>query len=515
MQTVHRVFGNQYRDSVSLMQLSNILSNIDGVEQASMVMATAMNIELLKDAGLLTGELTAGSNDILLVVQGQAAVLDQVVARAAELLDESDNSDEAACAAQDNPHSITAALKDNPHLNIALISTPGEHAVNEAMKALRNGLHVMIFSDNVSEADELALKICARSRGLVVMGPDCGTAIINGIPLAFANVVRPGVIGAVAASGTGLQQVTVLADRFGVGVSQAIGTGGHDLSQAIGGISMLQGIEALDADPQTQVIALISKPPSPDVAATVLQAAAACRKPVVVNFLGMDPAELEGKGVYSACTLEDCARISVALAKGRDPAKLSPIKLDQIAIDAARLRLGKGQKYIRGLYSGGTFCFEATMMMNREISGVYSNTPISPQTRLDDVWDSRGHCLIDLGDDVFTRGRPHPMIDHRLRNERMVQEAKDPQTAVILFDVVLGYGAHSDPVGAMMPAIERAKLTARQDGRDLVMVGSVCGTEGDPQGIEQQSRKLMNAGILLAQSNVQAVKTAMAIVAEL
>ena len=511
METRQKVFTNEYRDSVTLMQMSNVLASNDGIEQASMVMATSTNLELLHDAGLLSGSVDAGSNDMILVVQGDASVLDVVIEQADELLTAEDKQDESGVQ-KEPPRSISMVLDEDPDVNLAIISVPGVYAAAETMKALRNGLHVMLFSDNVSEQDELEVKTYARSKDLIVMGPDCGTAIINGIPLAFANVVKKGKIGAVGASGTGLQQVTVLVDRLGAGISQAIGTGGHDLSKTIGGLSMLQGIKALDSDNETEVIALISKPPSPEVANKVLEAAITSSKPVVVNFLGMDPAKISGEGIFAAGNLEDCARMAVAVANGEDPNNLSEVNLNQEEIKTARDSLNEKQQYIRGLYSGGTFCYEATLMMSNALDQVYSNTPTSDKNKIEDVWKSHEHTLIDLGDDVFTRGRPHPMIDHRLRNERIVEEARDPETAVILLDIVLGYGSHENPAAEMLPAIEEARNVAKLDGRNIVFVGSVCGTEGDPQGLKPQEKLLSDASVLLSQSNAQAVKTALAII---
>lgn len=511
METRQKVFTNEYRDSVTLMQMSNVLASINGIEQASMVMATSANLELLRDAGLLSGSVDASSNDMILVIQGEESVLDSTIKQADELL-VAENKQEESGVYKEPLRSINMALKENPELNLAIISVPGVYAAAETMKALRNGMHVMLFSDNVSEQEELEVKTYARSKDLIVMGPDCGTAIINGIPLAFANVVKKGKIGAVGASGTGLQQVTVLVDRLGAGISQAIGTGGHDLSKTIGGISMIQGIKALDADDETKVIALISKPPSPEVAKKVYEAAVASSKPVVVNFLGMDPTKLGGDGIFSAENLEDCARMAVAVAEGDNPNTLSELNLDLEEINLARDSLNEKQKYIRGLYSGGTFCYEATLMMSSLLNQVYSNTPTSDKNKIDDVWKSHKHMLVDLGDDVFTRGRPHPMIDHRLRNERIVEEAKDPETAVILLDIVLGFGSHEDPAHEMLPAIDEARNVAKRDGRNIVFVGSVCGTAGDPQGLITQEKLLSDANVLLSQSNAQAVKTAIAII---
>jgi succinyl-CoA synthetase alpha subunit len=397
-------------------------------------------------------------------------------------------------------------LEAAPEANLALVSTPGEYAAAEALKALRLGLNVMLFSDNVSGTDEVMLKRFARDRGLMVMGPDCGTAIIGGIPLGFANVVRRGAIGVVAASGTGLQQVTALVDRLGEGISQAIGTGGHDLSAEVGGITMLQGLEGLAADKATKVIVLFSKPPAAEVAAKILAAARRAKKPVLVNFLGTGPTSIRGRNLHPAKTLEDAACAAVALSRGKAPKRAPQMKIERLP------RPGRGQKYVRGLYSGGTFCYEAALLLGEALSPVYSNTPVGKAAKLDDVWKSKANTVIDLGDDLFTRGRPHPMIDHRLRNDRFLAEAADPETAVILLDVVLGYGSHENPAGEVATAIGKARARAAKAGRRVAFVGFVCGTEGDPQGFAAQEKTLRDAGMILLPSNAQAARLAARIV---
>jgi hypothetical protein len=338
----------------------------------------------------------------------------------------------------------------------------------------------------------------------MLMGPDCGTAIVGGVPLGFANAVRRGPIGVIGASGTGLQQVTSLIDQAGLGVSHAFGTGGRDLKAEVGGATMLHALDELAADDATRVIVLVSKPPARAVADKVLARARKTGKPVIACFLGADPKQVEGEGVRAAPTLEDAAAMAVAAAQGKSHA---PGAQRLPEVDAARL--APAQKFVRGLYSGGTFCYEATLLLAQTLEGVHSNTPVGGALELEDVWKSRGHTLVDLGDDEFTRGRPHPMIDHRLRNERMVREAADPGVAVILLDVVLGYGAHADPAAEMLPAIRAARAAA--SGRELLFVGFVCGTERDPQGLARQVAALREAGMVLAASNAQAVRTAAAI----
>lgn len=505
--TLYKIVPKEYRDSVSLMQLSAMLSKLPGVQQASAVMATENNLALLAEAGMRVDLDGAHASDLLIVVQGEKAALPAALEEAIRSLTKQTEDGAGETRVAPRPRSIAMALKVGGEATMALISTPGDYAAAEAMKALRLGLNVMLFSNNVSEDEELALKRFAREHDLIVMGPDCGTAIVNGIPLAFANVVRRGPIGAVGASGTGLQQVTVLVDRLGSGISQAIGTGGRDLHREIGGISMLKGLKDLAADSATQVIVLISKPPAPEVAEKVLDEAARADKPVVVNFLGAEPKSIARKGVHAVATLEDAARAAVAIAKAETPR-------DSYAEEAAvapGLAFTHGQRYIRGLYSGGTFCYEATLLLGDRFPDVYSNTPARSVTELADVWRSSHHTLVDLGDGVFTRGRPHPMIDYRLRTERIVKEAEDPETAVILLDVVLGFGSIMDPAAELVPALHRARAAAASQGRSVAFVGHVCGTAADPQDLGRQTRALGEAGMLLAESNAQAVRLAAAI----
>ncbi|MGQ0556574.1 MAG: acyl-CoA synthetase FdrA [Nitrospiraceae bacterium] len=505
-----KIIRNFYRDSVSLMQLSSTIAKLPGVEQASAIMASPNNVTLLVEAGLLAEPVEAGANDLLIALQGNTGALESALTAAeAALKQPSPSSAGNEQSRGISPRSIEMGLGNLVSANLVLISTPGEYAAAEAFKALGLGLNVMLFSDNVDLKDEIALKRFAQERDLIVMGPDCGTAIINGTPLAFANVVRRGVIGVVAASGTGLQQVTCLVDRWGSGISQAIGTGGHDLHRDVGGISMLQGLKALAADPSTSVIVLISKPPSPEVASKVLEAASVAGKAVVVNFLGADPDRVRRKNIYPAATLEDAAAAAVALANGKAPeARRTSVPSPSIT------PLAPQQRYIRGLYSGGTFCYEASLLLKKELGQINSNTPVEPEDRLNDVWTSRKHTVIDLGDDLFTRGRPHPMIDHRLRNERLIKEASDPEVAVILLDIVLGYGSHPDPAAEMVPVIQKARDLASKAGKHLAVMGFVCGTAADPQNLSRQEAALREAGVILAESNAQAVRMAASVVLE-
>jgi len=509
MPTFSRILPDTYRDSVALMQLSASLKEVAGVAEAAAIMATEGNLALLAEVGLVERGMAAQPSDLLVVVRAKnEAAANAAIARVEAALEARPPAGAAGGAvAAAAPRSIGMAVDAVPEANLALVSVPGEYAAAEARKALARGLNVLLFSDNVSLADEIALKREASNRQLLVMGPDCGTAILDGVPLAFANRVRRGGIGCVAASGTGLQQVTALVDRLGEGVSQAIGTGGRDLKEEVGGLTMLAGLARLAADRATKMIVLVSKPPAPAVAARVLAAAAKAKKPVVVCFVGPGPGKLPGKNLHPVRTLEDAARTAAALAAGRRPPK--PAGVPRLGKGVPKL--ARGQRYVRGLFSGGTFCYEASLLLGEALGRVWSNAPVRDEDGLDDPFRSCEHTVIDLGDDVFTRGRPHPMIDHRLRNERMVREARDPEVAVILFDVVLGYGSHPDPAAEMVPAIAAARAAAAKGKRRIAFVGAVCGTDADPQGFARQEAALASAGVILGASNAAAVRIAAAI----
>jgi FdrA protein len=482
------VRADTYRDSVDLMRVAALLERLPSVSRAALMMATPANRELLLGAGLLDATAAdAGPNDLVVAVAARdKAAGGRALAEASRLLDE---QAAVATSAREKapPRSIAEAAAELSQANLAIISTPGPYATAEALKALKRGLNVFLFSDNVPVADEVELKRLAVKKNLLVMGPDCGTAILDGVPLGFANAVRRGSIGLVGASGTGLQQVSCLIDRLGEGLSQVIGVGGHDLDDRVGGLMMQAAIERLAVDSGTRVIVLVSKPPAPAVAQKILNVARRSGKPVVVNFLGGDPSLPQQAGLLARATLEEAARDAVALARGKRPRGT----ITSTAPRAKARRFAKGQHLIHGLYSGGTLGQEAALIL----TGLGAK-----------------HAIVDLGDDEFTVGRPHPMIDFRLRNERIVAAAREPATAVILLDVVLGFGAHPDPAAALAPAIAEARKIASRGKRGHVIVASVCGTIADPQNLEQQEAALTAAGVLLAPSNAAASRLAAALV---
>jgi FdrA protein len=502
MSIVVEVRRNTYQDSVTLMRLSSDLLAEDGVTNASIMMGSAGNIEIMREGGLDAPALNdARPTDLVIaiVAASEDAARTAIEKAIAALNTDASTASDGGGAQKRAISSVMGAVVEG--VNLTLISVPGEYAAAEAMKALKAGMHVHLFSDNVSVEKEIALKDVAISKGLLMMGPDCGTAIINGVPVGFANAVRRGRIGVIAASGTGAQEVTSLIHELGSGISQAFGTGGRDLSSAVKGRMARFALKALLDDDMTDVIVLISKPPAPEVAASILDTAKGTSKPIVVCFLGGDSKMVRDHGLIPAETLEDAARQAVRAETGSDTGS-------RYAPAPTLPKLSKEQKYVRGLFSGGTFCYEALLLLREFVGDVSSNTPINKQMKLKNNNISTGHVCIDFGEDEFTVGRPHPMLDFRFRNDRIVQEARDPETAVILLDLVLGYGANANPAGALMPAIRKAMEVARAEGRTLPIVASVCGTSDDLQGLEQQEAALREAGVTILSSNAQASRFA-------
>jgi len=489
---------NAYQDSVNLMLLSSKLSRMDGIKAVSIMMGTPANKELFRSGNLWTEKLTdAGPNDMCIVVDSGNAAMLATVAEEVEAFLSAKKAD-AQKAGYPVVRSWAAAMQSLPDANIALISLPGKYAAQEADKALDNGLSVFMFSDNVDLEYEIALKKKAHEKGLLVMGPDCGTASLAGIPLAFTNVVRQGSIGLVAASGTGLQEVMVSIDRLGGGITQAFGLGGRDLSEAVGGITAQDALGALASDPATKAVVFISKPPAPSVRNKILNTLKNIGKPVVAIFMGQ-PAAIPVGQVRFAATLEDAARLAMDCISTLEGASITDIFPQLPVMKAA------GQRHIKGLYSGGTLGAEAAML-------IQSGLDIQDQSSHTEgrLLDAGGHSVIDLGDDKYTVGAPHPMIDSRTRVEMLLEAVQDPLLGIVLLDVVLGYGGNEDMAGSLTPAIEKAGALARQANRFLVFIASVCGTDGDPQGLEKQKKILRDAGVHIVETNARAVSLAVA-----
>ena len=483
--TKYDVRRGAYYDSVVLMQLQRGLTGLPGILDAGVVMATPANCELLAANHLLPDSITASPDDLLIVVKAENDT------QAGDAIDQVDSllARKRSSASQDfRPRSLSSAVKQLPEANWVLISVPGRYAAGIAREVLDLGKHVFLYSDNVSLEDEISLKQTARERGLLVMGPDCGTAIINGIGLGFANRVRRGSIGVVGASGTGTQAVTTHIHNLGGGISHAIGTGGRDLKSEVGAITAHQALDLLARDPETKVIALISKPPSPDVATRLISAAQGTGKPVVIYFIGYPAPARKIGNLYFAISLSEAAELAVNIGDRR--------------LETAAKSLVSGL-YVRGLFSGGTLAYETLLGLQAFLSPIYSNAPITSNQLLKDPLHSECHTIIDLGDEFFMVGRLHPMIDNDLRIRRMKQEAADEQVGVILFDVVLGEGSHMNPSAELVPAINEIRNTRN---KELEFAAIVIGTDDDPQNIQSQIDQLEDSGVTVFRRVDEAVE---------
>ena len=471
-----------YHDSVVLMRLQAGLADLPGVADAAVVMGTEANRELLAASGLLVEEAArARADDLLVVVKAaDAAAAETALGRVDALL-----ATRAAAAADGafRPRTLASAVKLLPEARWVLVSVPGRYAAAVAREALGLGRHVFLYSDNVALADEVELKRTARERGLLVLGPDCGTAIVGGVGFGFANRVRRGAIGLIGASGTGLQMVASRIHELGAGVSQALGTGGHDLSAEVGGATASQALELLARDEATRAIVLISKPPDPGVVAKLLGEAAGVGKPVVCCFLGMPRPVRRLIDIHFAGGLDEAAEKAVELAGG-NTSQSHPERSE-----------GSGRGgFLRGLFAGGTLAQETLLALRPLATPLYSNLSAPGVTPLTDLGRSLAHTVLDLGDDELTVGRPHPMLDNTLRLRRLRQEAADSEVAAILLDVVLGEGAHPDPAAELAPAIAEARAGTARDGRELAVIVLLVGTDEDPQGLERQAAALGEAG---------------------
>ena len=489
-----------YYDSVILMQLQRSLADLPGVIDAGVVMGTDANQDLLDQSGLLVDEIKAAKADDLVIVvkaENDKKAL-KAITRVDELVAARRSRDTAG---QDFlPKSLESAANMIPDAHWTLISVPGRYAAGVSREALRLDKHVFLYSDNVSLEEEIDLKKKGAEKGLLVMGPDCGTAIINGVGLGFANKVRKGPIGMVAASGTGLQQVSVRIHQFGSGLTHALGTGGRDLSSQVGGLTARMALDILDRDPETKVIVLVSKPPDPKAADDLINSARRLSKPVVINFIGYASTLHNIDNLHFTTTFDETAAAAVKFAT--DP------ESGETEIDLPIDQFKDGQRYLRGLFSGGTLAYEALLILEYYLPDVYSNVPINKKYRLENSLISQGHTIVDLGEDEFTVGRLHPMMDHELRIKRLESEAEDPETALIFLDVVLGYGSHPDPAAELVPAIQAARSKAKKGGRYLEVVVLISGTDADPQDMTSQVEQFLETGAQVFHSNDKAVRYA-------
>ena len=499
---------NNYMDSIFLMNVTRSVMQIEGVKDALVIMGTDMNKTVLDEFGGLSDRAKqASANDLIISLdiddEGLIGTVESHITKLMTRKEESGSGEELTTY-----HSFGQATEDMPDSNLVVISLPGEFAAGAARSALEKGKHVFMFSDNVPLEEEKKIKEIARSKNLLMMGPGAGTAVIDNIAVGLMSKIRPGSIGIVAASGSGLQEVAMLVHQFGMGISQAIGTGGRDLSKEIGGSTMLQGIEYLEQDTDTEVIVLISKPPHPETAAKIFEEVKKSAKPVIVFFLGGDPEEIRKAGAYAASTLEEAARIAVKLA-GKEPADNGDFifRAKQDLVETAekeKKRLCSEQKYLRGLFCGGTHSEEAVLLLQDFVPDLHSNLNFGKVSLLENRHLSLENSLVDMGDEEFTKGKPHPVMDPSILNTRLLQEADDPTVGVILFDILLGYGVHKDPVGTIEETLRNIKRDSEEKSMYISLVASVCGTDLDPQGLDNQIRRLEDLGVTVLQSNGRA-----------
>lgn len=491
---------NTYQDSVNLMLLSSKLSSMEGIEKVSIMMGTPANKDIFMNTGMYVDYLEeAGPNDICIVVDTINEELVSVVAKELDSFIKEQSSSSSKSKIRTS-RTLDGALKYIEDANLALISVPGEYAAQEANRALDRDMNVFMFSDNVSLEDERQLKEKAQDKGLIVMGPDCGTGIISSIPLAFANVVEKGNIGIIGASGTGIQEVSTIISRNNFGISHAIGLGGRDLSEHIGAISAIKAIEMLNNDDSTDVIVFISKPPAPAIRDKVVEILNKIDKKVVAIFIGEKPKENTENIVYT-WTLEETAKEAIRLAQN------SPSRLKEIVPNIDTIKENSGQRKIAGLYCGGTLAAEAAMII-RDYYGIEDDGCHEDGFML--KYD--GHEIIDFGDDKYTKGRPHPMIDPSTRVDAIKSISNKDDVAVVLLDNVIGYGSNEDMAGAIAPAIKEVINEKNIKKQEIVFVASVCGTEQDPQIYTKQVETLEEAGVIVVDNNAQATFTTINII---
>ena len=494
------VYKNQYQDSVRLMSISREAAKLDGVSKVLALLGTVSNKDVIARLGLKDPAVDAATaSDLMVCIEAKddaavKAALDNVQAH---LKTKAGGSK----AEELKPATIEEAADRLEDANFCMISLPGPMAKLDVLSAINRGLNVMLFSDNITIEDEIELKKKAIEKGLLMMGPDCGTAIIAGVPLALANVVRRGDIGIVAASGTGIQEVTCLIDRFGGGITHALGCGGRDLRKQVGGLEMRFGIKKLAATPGNKTLLLLSKPGDPAVLNAVLDEARATGLRTVTCLIGGKPDELNTEGIIFTRTLEEAAFAALG--------KPVPELVFPKALDDRIAKLDSQRKYMRGLFSGGTLCYESLVILDDKFD-IESNVPLRKELFLEAPTKGKKHCCVDLGEDEFTRGIPHPIIDTGLRGQRLEEDMRDPTCRVIMMDIVLGFGADPDPASKFAAIINRVRKDLPDGGP--IIVCSVCGTDADPQSCAQPEKTLEDAGCFVVPTNAQAAKAVARIV---
>lgn len=494
---------NRYIDSLETLFATTVLNEQPGIAMGYIGMCNNTFRDVITDIGLMTEEIAACTeSDYVVVADAESSeAFEDAVAEVNRNLETKSTGNETA-----EYDTAEAALEDHPEVNLVHIAVPGDCALEEAKKALNAGKHICVFSNNVPFSDEREMKELAREKGLLCMGPDCGVANINGAALVLSSITNRGPFGIVGASGTGIQHVAAIIHEAGSGVTQTIGVGGNDLKDPIGGISMLMGLEALEKDPETKYIVVISRKPGEKTLPVICEKLKSLTKPRIVLFMGCEREIVEATGSVWAENLDDCGVKALKLI-GVDYDLGSEEELDAIAAKAIE-GMAPEQKYLRGGYSGGTYMDEAMHAMYDEIGDVWSNCPLNPDYRLEDSYKSVENTVIDYGEEEFTLGRPHPAIDPSIRKPAVLREASDPEVAVICLDFILTPPGHPDPAGYLVEDIKKAQQMARDRGGKLVFIASVLGTTADFQDIRVQEQELRDAGVIVLNSNARAAKLA-------
>ena len=494
------VVDDSYIDSVRLLEATRAMRSALGADWAWAAMATPANLEVVAQEGFIEGLDGTSANDLILVVRAAGEDEADAALRAGRevLFDAARPGSSADGAAATRPANLDEALATVPGANVAIVSVPGPYAALEAHKALTRDLDVLLFSDNVPLEDEIALKTRARAEGRLVMGPGAGTAVLAGVGLGFSNRVTRGPIGVVAAAGTGAQETMTLLDRWGSGVSHVIGVGGRDLSAEVGGLMAEAAMEALDRHAGTELTLLVSKPPAPAVAERLLGVSR--NKPIVAALVGLERPVAVSPGVTVCNTLEQAVVEALVQLGHSRPDPVGSIDAEVAQLTTA---LGPSRRRMVGLFSGGTLAYEAMTIVSRHIGPVFSNTPLDPSWALPAPPDA--HLCLDLGEEEFTRGRPHPMVDPEARLELLRDQASDPTVAVVLLDVVIGDGAHPDPAAMLAPAA--AEIVAS----GAAVVAYVLGTDRDPQDFERQRSVMRQSGCVVSETGARAALAAAAL----
>lgn len=511
MLLINRIIKHTYFDSATLMLVSSkIALSLDSSKDIAVMMGSQMNKEVLKHSGLLNedGEM-AGAGDIIIAARVENEEKFELIFK--QIHEQLQSKVSIKNEDEKQYLSVEGVLKEHNDIDFAVVSLPGEYAAREVKKLLKQNINVLLFSDNVSLEDEIELKQLAIERDLLMMGPDCGTAMINGVGLGFSNKVKKGDIGVVAASGTGLQEFVCLVSNEGFGISDAYGTGGRDLSDDVGGKMMLQCLKRLKHDDDTDVIVILSKPPSVEVGRNVLEYLKDSSKKVYVCFLGLD-SNIWKKEYGTIVFCHTITQLADRVIQDKNPDYIGEDfnRKYKNLIEEKRSGLHEEQKYIRGLYCGGTLASEAVIAIQREFHKVYSNV-LKDEFRIGRFEPSKRHSIIDLGDDEFTKGKVHPMIDPSLRWDRLCEEVSDSTVAVVLLDLEIGYGSHKDPASILVQEVKNANKITEKKGRQITFICSICGSVLDEQGYFEQEKKLTEAGVIITRSNDEAVRLAIEI----